>query len=116
MNTILRAAGVAAVLLAALAATVPIATAATASRPPQHHDRQFHWYRSDTTTRAPQRHLGRRVVLGLRSMQDLKSLRVDYGFSRVHAIPALHAAEVRVNRAQAHALLARASDDSRIRY
>lgn len=49
-------------------------------------------------------------------MDDLDRLRAVYGFDRVLAIPALHAAEVSVDRAQLDALLVNAPSDSRIRY
>jgi subtilisin family serine protease len=59
---------------------------------------------------------GSTAVLGLESMQDLSSLRAAYGFERVRPIPALHAAEVRVDGTELRALLAGAPADPRIRY
>ena len=119
MNTTHRTARLTAALLAALVAlavATPAAVAARLSRPAQVRSSYFRWYRWHPTARLLHRHYGSKIVIGLQSMQDLKSLRVEYGFQHVQTIPALHAAEVRVNRAQVHALLTRGTHDTRIRY
>src|SRR5207248_1898827 len=64
--------------------------------------------------RAPE--FGSTVVLGLRSMHELASVRADYGLEHVRTIPMLHAAEVRVDATQLNALLAGAPGDPRLRY
>jgi len=116
MNTIHKTAGILAALLFALAVAIPTAGAATLSRPPQGRSFHFNWYRWHPTASTLHRRYGSKVVLGLQSMQDVKSLRVEYGFQDVQTIPDLHAVEVHVNRAQVHALLTRGTQDSRIRY
>jgi subtilisin family serine protease len=119
MNTTHRTARITAVLLSALAAaaiSTSLASAASLSRPPALHSAHVGWYRWHPTARVLHRHFGSKIVLGLASMRDLQSLRVEYGFQHVQTIPALHAAEVQVNRAQLHALLTRGTHDPRIRY
>src|SRR5215831_5643427 len=119
MNTTHRTAKLTAALLAALlalAVAVPAATAARLSRPTKVRKSTFGWYRWHPTARELHRHYGSKVVLGLSSMEDLKSLLVDYGFQHVATIPALHAVEVQVNPAQVQALLTRGTHDPRIRY
>jgi len=79
----------------------------------------MHWYRWHPSARALQgrtAEFGSTAVLGLESLQDLASLRAAYGFEHVRAIPALHAAEVRVDAVQLHALLANTPTDPRVRY
>src|SRR5439155_5366532 len=77
------------------------------------------WYRWHPSARALQgtaEQFGSTAVVGLESMRDLASLRSQYGFGRVLALPDLHAAEVSVDPAQLESLLANAPSDSRIRY
>lgn len=79
----------------------------------------MHWFHSPPSTRTLQSRrgaFGSVAVLGLESMRDLQSLRDDYGFDRVHAIPELHAAEVSVDSTQLRSLLANAPRDPRLRY
>jgi subtilisin family serine protease len=122
MNTTHRTARVAAVLLAALAswAIAAPASAAAALGPGKQRTRAAgtDWYRWHPTARALHGHFGSKVVIGLRSMQDLRSLRVEYGFGvgRAHEIATLHAALVKVDDAQLDALLTRGPSDPRIRY
>jgi subtilisin family serine protease len=116
MNTTHKTAGILAALLFALAVATPTATAATLSRPPQVRTTHFNWYRWHPTARTLERRYGSKVVVGVESMRDLKSLRVEYGFQDVQTIPALHAVEVHVNSAQVQALLTRGTQDPRIRY
>src|SRR5580765_4960321 len=104
-------ASVAVAALAALAVAAPVAGASKTLRP-KPSGAQMHWYHSHQSARW----IGRPAVIGLRSMKDLKSLRATYGFDRVRAIPALHAAEIRVDASQLRSLLANASSDPRIRY
>jgi subtilisin family serine protease len=78
--------------------------------------RWFHWQPSTRGLQGRAADFGSVAVLGLESMHDLESLRASYGFDRVQAFPALHAAEVSVDAAQLHALLANAPTDPRIRY
>lgn len=120
--TTYRKAGFAAALGAALAAltiAAPLASASLTSPPPKPGDTQMHWYHWHPSTRALQARavqFGSSAVLGLESMQDLSSLRASYGFRHVQTIPALRAAEVSVDRAQLHELLANAPTDPRLRY
>ena len=79
----------------------------------------MHWYHSHPSSgrqRARAADFGSIAVVGVESMHDLASLRSTYGFDHVRAIPALHAAQVRVNSAQLHALLASEATDPRLRY
>jgi subtilisin family serine protease len=79
----------------------------------------MHWYHSHRPggrRRARAADFGSIAVVGVESMRDLASLRSTYGFDHVRAIPALHAAQVRVNKAQLHALLANETTDPRLRY
>ena len=122
MNMTHRTARIAVVLLVALvswAIAAPFAVSAKASGPrkPRTRATQMHWYRWHPTARTLRKHFGSRIVIGLRSMQDLKSLRIEYGFDfgSTHGLPALHAALVKVSDAQVRALLTRPSDP-RIRY
>src|SRR5215208_1080788 len=125
MTTTDRTARIAAVLLAALvswAIAAPFAFAATASAPrtPRAKARtpQMHWYRWHPTPRLLHQAYGSKVVIGIASMLDFKSLRVEYGFDdgTAQEIPALRAVVVKVSDAQLHALLTRGTRDSRIRY
>jgi subtilisin family serine protease len=89
------------------------------SPPPKLGGRAMHWFHWHASARTPQSRtedFGSVAVLGLESMHDLESLRDAYGFDRVQAFPALRAAEVSVDAAQLHALLAKAPTDPRIRY
>ena len=113
-----RLAGVVVAALVALAIAAPVAGASLTLRP-KPSGAQMHWYHSHQSARglrARKTKIGPTAVIGLRSMQDLASLRATYGFDRVRAIPALHAAEIRVDAAQLQSLLANASSDPRIRY
>jgi subtilisin family serine protease len=77
------------------------------------------WFHSPLSARRLQGRpaaFGSVAMLGLESMRDLGSLRNDYGFDRVHAIPELHAVEVRVDPTQLRSLLASAAGDRRLRY
>jgi subtilisin family serine protease len=106
------------VAIAALAIAAPLAGASLNS-PPRSSGRQMHWYRWHPSTRALQARgakFGSTAVLGLESMSDLASLRDNYDFERVRAMPALHAAQVSIDRAQLLALLAQAPNDPRLRY
>lgn len=76
----------------------------------------YHWHPSARTLREQMAAFGPTAVIGLEAMHDLSPLRNSYGFVHVRAIPELHAAEVRVGRAQLRALLAKAPSDRRIRY
>jgi subtilisin family serine protease len=76
----------------------------------------FHWHPSARTLQGAAAGFGSTAVIGLESMQDLASLREQYGLDRVRAIPELHAVEVTVEPAHIRALLANAPIDSRIRY
>ena len=79
----------------------------------------MHWFHSPPSARRLQSRpaaFGSVAMLGLESMRDLGSLRNDYGFDRVHAIPELHAAEVSVDPTQLRSLLASAPGDRRLRY
>lgn len=96
---------------AALAIAAPPAGASQASRPPRS-GLHMHWFQSRSAP--PAARFGSTAVIGLESMNDLQSLRTLYGFTSVRAISELHAAEVSVDHAQLHSLLA--SKDSRIRY
>jgi subtilisin family serine protease len=123
MNTTHRTARIAVVLLAALvscAIAAAFASAAAASGPgkPRTRAAGMHWYRWHPTAHTLHRHFGSKVVIGLRSMQDLRSLRVEYGFGvgRAREIATLHAALVEVDDAQLDALLTRAPRDPRVRY
>ena len=82
----------------------------------RHHMHWYHSHRSDGRRRARAADFGSIAVVGVESMRDLASLRSAYGFDHVRAIPALHAAQVRVNAAQLHALLANETTDPRLRY
>jgi len=89
------------------------------SPPPKLSGRAMHWFHWHASARTPQSRtedFGSVAVLGLESMRDLAALRDAYGFAKVQAFPALHAAEVSVDAAQLHALLANAPTDPRIRY
>jgi subtilisin family serine protease len=76
----------------------------------------FHWHPSARALQGRADDFGSVAVLGLESMGDLQAVRHAYGFSQAQAFPALHAAEVSVDAAQLHALLANAATDRRIRY
>ena len=98
MNTTHRAARIAAVLLVALvswaiAAPLAVAAATPGTHTPKAGTPQMHWYRWHPTAHRFHKHYGSKVVIGLESMQDFKSLRVEYGFGvgTAHEIPALHA-------------------------
>src|SRR4051794_16216348 len=95
--------------IAALAIAAPLAGASPAS-PPQPTGRHMHWYHWHSAARSLQgrAQFGSTAVVGLESMRDLAALRERYGFDRVRAIPALHAAQVSIDRAQLRALLANA--------
>jgi hypothetical protein len=72
-------------VLAALvswAIAAPFAYAATASGPhkARRHTAQMHWYRWHPTARLLHKHYGSKVAVGLASMRDFKSLRIEYGF------------------------------------
>lgn len=89
------------------------------SPPPKLSGHRMHWFRRHPSARALQSRrgaFGSVAVLGLESMRDLESLRNDYGFDRVQAIPELHAAEVSLDSTQLRSLLANAPSDHRIRY
>ena len=123
MTTTHGAARIVAALLAAVvswAIAAPFALAATASgpRPARARLAHMHWYRWHPTARLLHRHYGSKVVLGVASMHDFKSLRVEYGFDvgTTHAIPRLRAVVVKVSDAQLHTLLTRGTRDPRIRY
>src|SRR5215213_11887964 len=125
MNTTHRTARIAAVLLVALvswAIAAPFAFAATASAPgtPSAKTRipQVRWYRWHPTARLLHQHYGPKVVIGVQSMQNVKALRVEYGFDlgTAHEIPALRAVVATVSDAQLQALLTRGTRDPRIRY
>jgi len=123
MNTTHRAARSVAALLAAVvswAIAAPFALAATASGPrhAKAHLAHMHWYHWHPTARLLHRHYGSKVAVGLASMRDLKSLRVEYGFDlgTAQEIPGLRAVLVKVSDAQLHTLLTRGTRDPRIRY
>jgi hypothetical protein len=81
--------------------------------------RHMHWYRWHPAARSLQgraARFGSTAVIGLESMRDLVGLRERYGFDRVLAIPALHAAQVSVDAAQLRELLANAPSDPHVRY
>ena len=82
----------------------------------RHHMHWYHSHPSGGRQRARAADFGSIAVVGVESMHDLASLRSTYGFDHVRAIPALHAAQVRVNAAQLHALLANETTDPRLRY
>ena len=75
----------------------------------------FHWHPSARALQGRADDFGSVAVLGLESMGDLEALRHAYGFGQAQAFPALHAAEVSVDAAQLHALLANAATDRRLR-
>jgi subtilisin family serine protease len=105
--------------LTVLAIAAAPAGASLASQPPKLGGTHMHWYHGHPSTRALQgrtAEFGSTAVLGLESMHELASLRAAYGFERVRAIPALHAAVVSVDQVQLRALLANAPSDPRIRY
>jgi subtilisin family serine protease len=123
MNTTHRTARIAAVLLIALvswaiAAPLAVAAATSSVHTPKARTQQVRWYRWHPTAHRFHKHYGSKVMIGVESMQDFKSLRVEYGFDlgTAHEIPALHAVLVKITPAQLHALLVRAAADSRIRY
>jgi len=123
MYTTHRPARIAAVLLIALvswaiAAPLAVAAATSGEHKPKTRTPQVRWYRWHPTAHRFHKQYGSKVMIGVESMQDLKALRVEYGFDlgTAHEIPALHAVLVRVTPAQLHALLVRAPGDSRIRY
>jgi subtilisin family serine protease len=119
MTTTRRTVKLIAVLFAALVALAIAAPVAGAQQPKRHaatHIRWYRWHPSARTLKAREARFRAKAMIGLASMGDLKSLRVDYGLTRVRRIPALHAVEVRVSNAQVHALLKRAPSDPRIRY
>jgi serine protease len=97
----------------ALAATAALALPAPASATSARMD-WFHW--TSATRSAPVGRFGGKAVVGLESMADLRALRAEYRFTRVRAMPQLHAAEVRIGRAQLERLLTRGRTDTRIRY
>jgi subtilisin family serine protease len=72
------------------------------------------WYRSHTA--AKESRFGSAAVIGLVSMRDLAGVTQSYGLTRVRSFPSLHAAQVRVDRAQLRALLAAEQSDARLRY
>jgi subtilisin family serine protease len=113
-----RTARFAAALIAALTALAIVAGASLASPPPKLSGKHMYWYRWHPSTRTLQgrTRFGSTAVLGLESMHDLASLRAAYGFERVRAIPALHAAQVSVDAAHLRTLLANAPTDPRVRY
>src|SRR5690349_14083949 len=119
MTTTRRTATILAALLAALAA-LAISAPVAGAHPPRHEAttriRWYRWHPSTRTLKARESRFRAKALIGLASMDDVKSLRVEYGFERVRRIPALHAVEVRVTDAQIHALLKRAPGDPRIRY
>jgi subtilisin family serine protease len=82
----------------------------------RHHMRWYHSHRSGGRGQARAADFGSIAVVGVESMHDLASLRSTYGFDHVRAIPALRAAQVRVNAAQLNALLADETTDPRLRY
>ena len=82
----------------------------------RHHMHWYHSHPSGDRRRARAADFGSIAVVGVESMHDLASLRSTYGFDHVRAIPALHAAQVRVNAAELHALLANETTDPRLRY
>src|SRR4051794_6080090 len=106
---------VAAVALAGAATNSPASRAASLHR---QHDEKMQWFRRHPSVRLDGRRnrpFGSTAVIGLQSMQDLKALRTAYGFAQVRAIPALRAAEVRIDAAHLRALLRGAAADHRIR-
>jgi subtilisin family serine protease len=131
-----RLATAVATVVAALALGAPLASAASKQgfvryslagtslatpfvSPPPKNGRQMRWVHRHPSPRALQARagdFGSAAVIGLESMHDLDALRAVYGFDRMLAIPGLHAAEVSVDAAQLHALLATAPGDERIRY
>ena len=83
------------------------------SPPPKLSGHRMRWFHSGPSGRRLQRTaaaFGSVAVLGLESMLELEALRDAYGFEHVQAIPELHAAEVSVDPAQLHALLANAGE------
>jgi subtilisin family serine protease len=119
MTTTGRTARLIAVSFAALVALAIAAPVAGAQQPKRHtaaHIRWYRWHPSARTLATREARFREKAMIGLASMDDLKSLRVDYGLTRVRRIAALHAVEVRVSHAQVHALLKRAPSDPRIRY
>jgi Subtilase family len=113
-----RLAGVVVAALVALAIAAPVAGASLTLRPKKS-GAQMHWYHSHQSARdlrARKTKIGPTAVIGVRSMQDLASLRATYGFDHVRAIPTLHAVEIRVDASQLQSLLANAPSDPRIRY
>ena len=105
MNTTHRPARIAAVLLVALvswaiAAPLAVAAATPGTHTPKAGTPQVHWYRWHPTAHRFHKHYGSKVMIGVASMQDFKSLRVEYGFDlgTAHELPALHAVLVKVTR------------------
>jgi len=72
----------------------------------------FRWHRSLGGPPSIEISAASWAVVGLRSMGDLDPLRARYHFDLLHALPSLHAAEVRPSPA----LLAGARADPRVRY
>ena len=113
--------GLAFAAFAAPAAAMPNETSSPAQpiSPPPKVGEPMHWFHSPLSARRLQSRaaaFGSVAMLGLESMRDLASLRDEYGFDRVHAIPELHAAEVSVDSTQLRSLLAHAPGDRRLRY
>src|SRR5262249_14099137 len=97
----------------------PSAGSATAHvSPPPKPGRRMHWFRSRHTTRSleSESRFGSTAVVGLDSMRELPALTKAYGFTDVHAIPSLHAAQVHVDARRLQALRAAAQSDPRLRY
>jgi subtilisin family serine protease len=97
----------AAALVATLGALAIAAPPAAASGP-------LRWYRWHPSAHMQPRaaEFGATVVVGLESMDELASLRAEYGLDSVRPIGDLHAAVAHVHPAQLHRLL----DDPRLRY
>ena len=114
MNTISRPARIAAVLLVSLVSLGDGRAARRRRSDPghAHAEARTRSYTGAAGIQAHrfQKHYGSKVMIGVDSMQDFKSLRVEYGFDLGTAkeIPALHAVLVRATPPQLHALLARA--------
>ena len=102
--------------LVALAISAPVAGAQLPVKRTATHMHWYHWHPTARTLAARETRFRAKAMIGLTSMDDLKSLRAEYGFRRVRRIDALHAVEVRVDDAQVHALLKQAPSDPRIRY
>jgi subtilisin family serine protease len=105
-------------VLAALAIAAPLAGARTSAQPHSaaRHVSWYRWHGSRDARHLKVKRFHSTVVIGLKRMRDLESLRAVYGFNCVRELPSLRAAVVRVAAPQLRALLADGPTDRRIRY